>query len=136
MGPGRPKAATRVANRSVEQPARQRCRLQGTDRPGPGRLPKNGDVVRIASEGRDVVAHPGEGGHVVQDAVVARRGVLGLGGQGRVRQKAEGTEPVVGGHHQHAFLGHRGPVEDLGTAHTRVVAAAVEPDHDRPPLPG
>ena len=127
-------AAAGVADGLVEQSLRQGRRLKHAHRPGTGRLAEDGDVAGVAPERRDVVAHPLEGRDVVEDAVVARRLLGRLGGQGGMGEEAEGPQAVVGGHHDHALLRHRAAVEDPGAASARAVAAAVEPHHHRPAL--
>ena len=44
-----------------------------------GRLPKDGDAARIATERRDVAADPTERGDLIQQAIVAGAAVGGLG---------------------------------------------------------
>ena len=62
-----------------------------------GGLPVNGHVVRIAAERRDIVAHPGERRALIEEAVVARRGIRGiLGGKRGVAEKPERPEAIVG----------------------------------------
>ena len=90
----------------------------------PGSPPNAATLSRTHLEGRDVV----------EDAVVARRLLGRLGGQGGMGEEAERPQAVVGGHHDHALFRHRGAVEDLRAAGARTVPAAVEPHHHRPAL--
>ena len=128
----RREATRRLADRAVEQTGGQRRRNQTADAHRTGRLAEDQNPVRIAPEGRSIGLHPLKRRDLVEQAVVARRTVLGLGAQAGVRQEPEGSEPVVDRDQHHALAGQRRAVEDERRTVADLVAAAVEPDHDRP----
>ena len=93
-------------------------------------LAEDGDVLRVAAEGRDVALHPLQRRDLVHQAVVADRLARPGGlGQRRVGEVAERAQPVVDGHHHHAVAGEVLAVID--PARAGPVAAAVDPDHHR-----
>ncbi len=102
----------------------------------PADSPKMVTLLRIAAEGRDVVAHPLQRGDLIEDAVVAGRRRTRLGGQRRMREEAHRPEAIVDGDQHDALLRQRGavvPGSRAGAGHQR---AAVDPHHDRPRLVG
>ena len=136
LGPGRrpaprAEAAAALADGGVEEAARERGRHQLVDAPRAGRLAEDGHARRVAAERRDVPLHPAEGGDLVEEAVVARRPVPGLGAQQRVGEIAERSQAVVDGDQHHAPLGQpRAVVGDVGAVADRQ-PAAVDPDEHR-----
>ncbi len=59
-------------------------------------LSANRDVVRIAAERRDVIAHPQKRRALIEQTVVARGGIPGnLGGQRRMREETERSVAIV-----------------------------------------
>ena len=62
------------------------------------RLAEDRDVRRVAAEGRDVLAHPFEGGHLVEQAPVAERALGFVVGERAVSEIAEDAQAIVDGH--------------------------------------
>lgn len=137
-GEGEPVSA--VGDGPVEEAAGQRRGEEDPDILGAGRLAEDRDARGIPPEGRDVVTHPAQARHLVEDAVVAGHAVRARGAEGGVAEEAQGAQPVVAGH-DHCGPGGGEPaavVDGLGRG-ALVVAAAVVPNHrgERwPPLAG
>jgi hypothetical protein len=81
----------------VEQAVRGGGAEQGAQRGRASGLAENGDVAGVATEGTDVVGHPGQRRDPVLDGEVS----AGLG----VVKEAECAEPVVERHDRQATLG-------------------------------
>ena len=116
---------------AVEEPGGLRHQHDRHHRPAPGRLAEDGHAAGVAAERRDVVAHPLEARHHVEEPVVARGAVRRLGRQGGVGEKAEDVQAVVDGHHHRALGRQSGAVVDGGRARAAGVAAAVDPVEHR-----
>ena len=124
----RAEAAAALADGGVEEAARERRRHQLVDAPRAGRLAEDGHARRVAPERGDVPLDPAEGGDLVEEAVVARRPVPGLGAQQRVGEIAERPEAVVDGHQHDAAPGQPRPVVGDVGAVADSQPAAVDPD--------
>ena len=136
LGPGRgpaprAEAAAALADGGVEEAAGERRRHELVDAPRAGRLAEDGHARRVAPERRDVPLDPAEGRDLVEEAVVARRPVPGLGAQQRVGEIAERPEAVVDGDQHHAALGQPRPVVGDVGAVADGQPAAVNPDEHR-----
>ncbi len=97
------------------------------------RVPEDGDVIRIATELLDVVAHPGQCRYEVEHPGIARVGEVGAAEFGQV-EVAEGVETMVHGDDDDVSA----PAEACAVgvdfvARAARIRSAVEPDHDRPP---
>ena len=77
-----------------EQPRRERRSAQRADRGRTGRLARERDVIRIAAERGDVVAHPLERLDLVEQAIVARRAVWRFFRQFAVGEIAEHAQTI------------------------------------------
>ena len=89
------------------------------------------DVLRIAAEARDIVAHPLKRADQIEIADIARGGEL-LAELFREVEIAEGVEAMVDrDDHNVALLGQIAPVIGGPVARPVGIAAAVEPDHHR-----
>src|SRR2546427_6607674 len=60
-----------LGNNSAEQTCGAGHRQQRGDAKGASRLAENGDVIRVAAEGSNVVLHPCEGGNLVEHTKVS-----------------------------------------------------------------
>jgi hypothetical protein len=110
----------------AEEPGRTVHRQQRGDRSPTRRLAENGDPVRVAAEGPDVVAHPLESGDLVEQAPVGRS-PLDL-------REALDTHAVVERHHDDATVAREPTTVVLGEAgHADHVGAAMDPHHYRQP---
>ena len=118
----------------MEQPPGDRRAAEHADDGRAGRLAEDREVVRVAAERRDVVLHPGEGGNGVEERLVAGRFAARLLGEFRVREEAECAEAIVEVDEHHALLRQVLAVVVRAVAASLGVGAAVDPDHDRPPL--
>jgi len=114
-----------LRDRPPEQARRQRAGQQRGDRPGPGRLAEDGDLVRVTAEGGDVVADPLQRGHLVEQAAVGGR-PLELG------EPLDACAVVEGDHHQIALAREAAAVVAGGVGRSHLVGATVDPHHDRP----
>ena len=94
------------ADRAGHQVPGKRRRHQRADRDRSGRFAGDGDARGIAAEGRDVLLHPAQRGHLVEQAVVARGVVRRFLGQFGMDEEAENVGPVVDGYGDHAFARH------------------------------
>ena len=74
----------------------------------PADSPKIVTFAGIAAEGRDVVAHPGERGDLIEQPGVRGARELFARQLGQV-QEAERAEPVVDGHHHDVAAPHERP---------------------------
>ena len=96
----------------------------GTD--GAGGLTKDGNVIRIAAKGADVLSYPGQGSNLIPDAQV-----IHIFSHPWVAEKAENINAVVDGDKNNAS-----PTEDLAVklnfmAETVVKGAAMNPERYR-----
>ncbi len=114
---------------ALEQTLRQGRGLKDGDRCRAGRLAEDGDAVRIAAEGRDILLHPLQRRDLVEDALVAVD--LALGGQFGMREEAEDAQTIVQRHHDDAVTRHVHAVIERLLGRTAVIAAAMDPYHDR-----
>ena len=96
-----------------------------------GTLAEDRDIVRIAAKGCDIVANPGEGCDLVEQAVIARHAARIICTQRRVRDIAEHTQAIIDGDQNHAILDQLVGLIDLLRPRTGLMAAAMNPDHDR-----
>ena len=114
-------------------PLAARHRHQHGHLPPAARLPEDGDPAGIASERRDVVAHPLERGHDVEHPDAARRREI-IAGQLRQVGGPEDVEAVIDRHHHHVARGAQvdAVVGGRGSG-SGAEASAVQPDHDRAP---
>src|SRR4029077_1525286 len=71
-------------------------------------LTKNGHIVRIAAESGNVVLYPLKCRDLIEQTVVARGTVAGLGDEIRMREESKDTEAIVHGDHDYAVLGQIG----------------------------
>src|SRR5215472_18350844 len=76
--------------------ARKRGSHERADGERTGRFAADGDVVGITAESRDILDHPFESGHLIEERVVARGMVSGFLGQFRMRVESEDAETIVG----------------------------------------
>ena len=120
-----------LADRAMEQAARQRRRHQGADRLGARGLAGDGDLAGIAAERRDVALHPLQRGHQVEHAVIAGGVNRRLRRQFRMRQESKRIEPMIERDDDDALCRQIGPVIAGLGARTDDKAAAVDPHHDR-----
>ena len=111
-------------------PRRDRRCHQLADRMPPGGLTKDGDVVRVATKGFDVVAHPGERRNLIQRAVVAGGTVRVFCGEIRVGQESIQSQPIVDAYQHNTIACQAGALVGPA-AGPELVAAAVNPEHDR-----
>ncbi len=117
------------ADRAMDQPLGKRRDHQRAHRKRPGRLAEDRDLARVAAKGRDVVVHPLQRGHLIEQAVVARRVAARFLRQLRVREKPEHAEAVVGRDHDDALA--REPFAVLPRLGGRagLKPAAMNPEH-------
>ena len=94
----------------------------GADAHAAGALTADGDVLRVAAEGRDVPLDPAGGALLIQETEVGG-GVGIFCGDLRMAEEAEAVQPVADGDHHHAAAGdafavklHLGGVADLQSA--------------------
>ena len=88
-----------------------------------GRLPEDGDVGGVTTEGRDVLAHPREGRDLVEQADV--------GALVAEVQEPVGPEPPVDDHADDAVAGE--PAAVVRRRGPDLEGAALDPHHDRQP---
>ena len=92
-----------LADRAAEQSF---CQRRGAERAYTCRacgFPREGDVVRVAAEGSDVLPHPLQGLDLVQQAVIAGGAVCRFRHQLFRGQKPEHAKPVAHVDHDHAL---------------------------------
>ena len=106
-----------------EQPCGTGHRQQRRDAHGAGRLTHDGDGVRVAAERRDVVAHPLQGRHLVEETEVRRR-------VGQERETLD-AEPVVDRDGDHTVAGEGGAVHQRDRAGAVDEGPAVDPHEHR-----
>jgi hypothetical protein len=123
---------TALDDRAMEQAARQR-RHQVDECAQPARrFPEHRHLLRIAAERADVLPHPFQRGLLIQESVIARRVIGGLGRQRRMGEESERPEPVVDGHDDGVALHELGRVELVALADRQ--RAAMNPHHHRAPV--
>ena len=69
---------------------------QGANRHGTSRFAHDGDAVRVAAEGLDIVLHPLDGSNLVHETIVAGTLIGGLLGELRMGEESEDTLTIVG----------------------------------------
>ena len=94
------------ADRAGHQASRERRRHQRADGNRPRRFAGDGHPRRISAERGDVLLHPPQRGHLVEQAVVARGVVRRLLRQLRMHEEAEDVRAVVQRHRDDALAGH------------------------------
>ena len=102
--------------------------------PPPPDCPKIVTLPRIAAEPRDVVAHPFERGHQIEQRQVrgAREALAGAGQPGKP-QVAERIQPVIDADGDDVVLPRElGAIVEDRVSRSRALAAAMEPHHHRP----
>lgn len=113
---------------AVEQARRQRRGEQRGHAARAGGFAEDGDIARVAAEGRGIVAHPAQGGDLVVQAQIRHEFVTE---RGQV-EEAQRTQPVVDSDHDHiAGLGQPFAVVDGLGCGAQAERAAVQPHHDR-----
>ena len=121
---GEERARDALRDRPVEHARRARHRQQGGDRARARGLAEHGDVLRVAAEGPDVVAHPGQCGDLVEKAPVGGRAL-------DLPESLHGHAVVERHHDDPAFARQpRAVVDGVGGVPDQV-GAAVDPDHHR-----
>ena len=96
----------------MEEPARERCRLQVLDDARAAGLTEDGDARRIAAERFDVARDPLQRRDLIEQAVGPGRVMLRLGAQQWMREEAECTETVGDAHHHQTVRRERAPSRD------------------------
>ena len=116
----------------MKQPGCRRGYQLSANTDAAGRLPEDGDIVRVTTEGADIFAHPAQGSGLVHDAVITRTGVGRIfRSKPLVCHKAEDAQAVIDGDHDHILAPgqtHAVVLEVTALAHDE--AAAVNPHHD------
>src|SRR5258708_12926732 len=118
-------ACSTLGDGPVEETRCARHREQRSDAHAASRLAKDGDVLRITTEGSDILLHPDEGRDLVEQAEV--------GALVTQVEEAVHAETVVDGHADHSVAGEATPIiVGHGTKPVRK-STAMNPDHDRDP---
>ncbi len=132
FGPAELQGAAALGHGPVEQAPRRRHAHQAGDLSGPAGLAEDGDIPGIAAERGDVVPHPFQRRHAVQHADIGHAGEGGV--QVGEIEEAEDVQAVVDAH-QHHVVARGQPLAAIPGRRAAAdrIAAAVEPDHDRPP---
>ena len=108
------------------------CRTRGDEvvahRHTACRLPRDRDLVRIASEAGDVVVHPSQRGLLVGQAVIAD---VARRAERRMREETQRTQPVVDRHDDDVAAA-RQPARVVDVTAAVDEPAAVDPHHHRP----
>jgi len=118
-------------HRAVEQPLRGGHGQQRAYFGTAAGLAEDGDIVRIAAEPGNVIAHPFERLDDVQHPDIAGVGVLRAADSRQV-QIAEDVEPVIDRHdHDVVACGQIGAVINRKAARAGGKAAAMQPEHHR-----
>src|SRR5436305_3619492 len=95
---------TALGDGAAEQPVGSRHGEQRADAHRSCRLAEDGDIARIAAEGGNVVAHPYEGGDLIEEA--------NIGYAVAEKQEAICANSAVDGHENDAVAGKSAPVID------------------------
>src|SRR2546423_12115997 len=114
----------------MEEAFRQWRRDQRPDAHSAGGFAEDRHARRIATEARDVALHPPQYGNLVEETVVTRSVVRRLCRECRVRQKTEGTEPIVEGDDDRTLFRQPRTVMAFFAAETGKETTAVDPDQD------
>lgn len=119
----------------MEQPLGARHRHERRDRSPARRFTEQGDVVGIAAEVRDAVAHPFERSNLVSQTEI-RLIRIADGGERRQVQKPQRPQTVIErDHHDVACLAQHTSVVDLLTRVADHIGATVDPHHHRALVP-
>src|SRR6266851_878071 len=120
-------ACSTLGDGPVEETRCARHREQRSDAHAASRLAKDGDVLRITTEGSDILLHPDEGRDLVEQAEV--------GALVTQVEEAVHAETVVDGHADHSVAGEATAIIiGYGTRPVRK-STAMNPDHDGQPDP-
>ena len=122
-------AGAALQNDPAVEPRRRWRRHQVTGAPGAGAFRKQGDVLGVAPEGRDIGLHPAQRRLLVHQTIVAA-GVLARFGKARMGQPAQGAEAEVERHDHPALISRQPRRVVVGPCSDRE-GAAVQIDHDR-----
>ena len=130
----RQRCGAALDDRLVEQAMRGGHCHEQRDFLAASRLAKNGDIVRVSSELRRVIAHPCQSLDKIEHPRAGRASETGV----PVLQpgETEHAQPVVGADHHHIAV--RGKVSArliITRCRKSPQPATVEPDHDRPLTP-
>ena len=117
-------------NGFMEQSSRKRRSHQRQHAARTGRLAKYGDVLRIAAERGNVIAHPFQGLDLIEQRKVMHHAFF-FPLKRRMGKKAEVSETVINCHHHRAALRQRPAVIRRQTASAECKSSAVQPDHHR-----
>src|SRR5260370_7327974 len=118
-------ACSTLGDGPVEETRCARHREQRSDAHAASRLAKDGDVLRITTEGSDILLHPDEGRDLVEQAEV--------GALVTQVEEAVHAETVVDGHADHSVSGEATAIIiGHGTRPVRK-STAMNPDHDWEP---
>ena len=122
------RTSRRFAKSRLEQSFRQRRRAQHADGDAAGRFAENRHLLRIAAERGDILLHPLEPRDHVQQAVIARDVVRGLGAQLRVREETQLPDAVGDADQHHALPGQLLPAVVRFGSGAGAESAAVDPN--------
>src|SRR5260370_33081815 len=118
-------ACSTLGDGPAEETRCARHREQGGNAHAASRLAKDGDVLRITTEGSDILLHPDEGRDLVEQAEV--------GALVTQVEEAVHAETVVDGHADHSVSGEATAIIiGYGTRPVRK-STAMNPDHDWEP---
>ena len=124
-----------LQDRAAEEPAGPRHAEEGRHADRARRLAEDRDLRGVAAEGRDLLPHPLERRHLVEDPLVSGRRQP-LAAERLQVEEAEHAEAIVERDDDHvAASGEDGTVVDRLGARTDDEAAAVDPDEDGPARP-
>ena len=127
-------AEAALDDRAVEEAVRQSGGQERRHGHCASGLAANRHVIRVAAEAGDVLLHPFQSLDLVQGAVVAGNAVFAFLAQLGQGQEAKQVHTVLDAHHDDALRRQFGGVElHLGSV-AMVIAAAVDPNHDREQL--
>jgi hypothetical protein len=127
--PSMPYFLANARPRLVEEALRERRGQQRVHGHPAGGLAEDRDVVRVATEGRDVPAHPLQRRELVHQTVVRERTRTLLRGERRVREEAQMAQPVVEADEHDAPARECAAVVHRGRRAAVDEAAAVDPHH-------
>src|SRR3954462_6314523 len=113
----------------MEQSHAERAGSNKTDGRRACRVPEDGDVAWVATEGGDIGLHPLEPRHEVLDAI-GSRAVPAFATQLRVRHEAKRTEAIREADEDHALFREPGAVIHADGGGSAREATAVNPDDD------
>ncbi len=118
----------------MNQIRRQRRCHQAVDARTAGRIPEDGDVAGIATERGDVALHPLQRGDLIKHRVIAGDVVRRFSAQFRMCEETENPDAIVERDEHDSFSRKRLAVQAAHGTVAALVAAAINPDHDGPPL--